>query len=38
VDEWVADGARGPLSDYTGPAMKLALKVFAAVNAQYVLR
>jgi|ERR1700729_71808 len=38
VDEWVADGAGGPMSDYTGPAMKLALKLFNAVNAQYVLR
>jgi AcrR family transcriptional regulator len=38
VDEWVAGSAAGPMSDYTGPAMKLALKVFASVNAQYVLR
>jgi len=38
VDEWVAESAAGPMSDYTGPAMKLALKVFASVNAQYVLR
>jgi AcrR family transcriptional regulator len=38
VDEWVADGARGPLSDYTAPAMRLALKTFNAVNTQYVLR
>jgi AcrR family transcriptional regulator len=38
VDEWVASGANGPMSDYTGPAMKLASKVFASVNAQYVLR
>jgi AcrR family transcriptional regulator len=38
VDQWVAGSAAGPMSDYTGPAMKLALKVFASVNAQYVLR
>jgi AcrR family transcriptional regulator len=38
VDEWVAEGARGALSDYTEPAMKLALKIFASVNAQYALR
>jgi AcrR family transcriptional regulator len=38
VDEWVAESASGPMSDYTGPAMKLALKIFAAVNTQYVLR
>jgi AcrR family transcriptional regulator len=38
VDKWVAEGARGPMSDYTGPAMKLASKIFASVNAQYVLR
>src|ERR1700722_11008784 len=38
VDQWVADGARGLLSDYTTPAMRLALRVFSAVNAQYVLR
>jgi AcrR family transcriptional regulator len=37
-DEWVADGASGAMSDYTGPAMKLASKIFATVNAQYVLR
>jgi AcrR family transcriptional regulator len=37
-DEWVANGASGPLSEYTGPAMKLASKIFASVNAQYVLR
>jgi AcrR family transcriptional regulator len=37
-DEWVANGASGQLSDYTGPAMKLASKIFASVNAQYVLR
>jgi AcrR family transcriptional regulator len=37
-DEWVANGASGPMSDYVGPAMKLASKIFALVNAQYVLR
>lgn len=38
ADEWAADGARGPMSDYSEPAMKLALKVFSTVNAQYILR
>lgn len=38
VDEWVAHGASGPMSDYTGPAIKLASKIFASLNAQYVLR
>lgn len=38
VDEWVADGAVGPMSGYTAPAMKLASKAFASVNAKYVLR
>ena len=38
VDEWIANGASGPMNDYTVPAMKLASKIFASVNAQYVLR
>jgi AcrR family transcriptional regulator len=38
VDVWVASGASGPMSDYTAPVLKLASKIFASVNAQYVLR
>jgi hypothetical protein len=26
------------MSDYTAPVLKLASKIFASVNAQYVLR
>jgi AcrR family transcriptional regulator len=38
LDRWAAEGGKGSQTDYTVPALKKAVKLFEAIDREYVLR